>query len=200
MVLLGLTGSIGMGKSVAADILRDMGVPVHDADAAAHDLLAHDGDVIASIADAFPGTVDAGAVDRGKLAAAVFGDQTALRCLESILHPRVIESERRFIDDCARDGADLAVLDIPLLYETGAEARVDAVIVVSAPADQQRGRVLRRPGMTPDRFAAIEARQLPDAQKRQQADYLVETGRGKRYTLRSLARIVAQLRDSADQR
>ena len=198
MVVLGLTGSIGMGKSLAADMLRGMGVPVHDADAAVHTLLAHDREVIAAIADAFPGALDSGTVDRAKLAEAVFGDETALRRLESILHPRVIASEQQFVDDCARDGADLAVLEIPLLYETGAEARVDGVIVVSAPADQQRERVLQRPGMTPDRLAAIMARQLPDVQKRQHADYLVETGRGKRYTLRSLERIVAPVREQAD--
>ncbi len=197
MVVVGLTGSIGMGKSVAAAMLRGMDVPVHDADAAVHMLLGDDRDVIAAVAEAFPGTVIDGKVDRGRLGAVVFGDDRALRRLEAILHPRVAESEARFREACARDGQSLAVLEIPLLYETGAESRVDAVMVVSAPADQQRERVLERPGMTPARLDAILGCQMPDAEKRRRAEHLVDTGKGERYTLESLTRIVAEIRARA---
>ena len=194
MFVLGLTGSIGMGKSAAADMLRRMGVPVHDADAAVHAILAGDRAAVDAIGTRFPGTVSGGAVDRQALGAAVFADPAARRDLEAIVHPRVRAATRRFLDKHARLGTPLVVLDIPLLYETGADARVDAVIVVSAPPRIQRQRVMRRPGMTPERFAGILASQIPDAEKRRRADFVVETGLGKGYTFRALKRIVETLR------
>jgi dephospho-CoA kinase len=194
MIVLGLTGSIGMGKSTAAAMLRRLGVPVHDADAAVHALLARGGAAVAAVGAAFPGVVVAGAVDRGKLGAQVFGDAAALARLESILHPLVRRSARRFLLQAARRRAALAVLDIPLLFETGAEALCDAVVVVSAPAFVQRGRVLGRRGMSPARFAAILARQTPDAEKRRRADFVVETGLSRGATLRRLDGIVKLLR------
>lgn len=195
MFVLGLTGSIGMGKSTAAAMLRHLGVPVHDADAAVHAILAGDRAAIAAIGERFPGTVtlegdDPGQVDRQALGAAVFGDPAARRDLEAIIHPRVRAATRGFLDKHARLRTPLVVLDIPLLYETGAQNRVDAVIVVSAPAAQQRQRVMRRPGMSEARFAGILASQMPDAEKRRRADFVVETGLGRAYTFRRLKEIV----------
>lgn len=199
MFVLGLTGSIGMGKSTAAAMLRRLGVPVHDSDAAVHAILAGDRTAIAAIGDRFPGTVTPagdgpGQVDRQALGAAVFGDPAARRDLEAIVHPRVRAATRAFLDKHARLRTPLVVLDIPLLYETGAETRVDAVIVVSAPAAQQRRRVMRRPGMSAERFAGILASQMPDAEKRRRADFVVETGLGRAYTFRRLREIVDAVR------
>jgi len=194
MMVLGLTGSIGMGKSTAAIMLRHLGVPVHDADAAVHALLGNRGAAVAAVGAAFPGVVAGAAVDRGKLGARVFGDAAALARLEAILHPLVRESARSFLLQAARRREPLAVLDIPLLYETGAEAICDAVAVVSAPAFLQRSRVLGRRGMTAARFAAILARQMPDAEKRRRADFVVETGLSRSATLRRLDGIVKLLR------
>lgn len=176
MFILGLTGSIGMGKSVTAQLFADEGVPVHDADAAVHRLYA--GEAVAAIEAAFPGTTAGGKVDRGKLAARVLSDEAARRRLEAIVHPLVRADEARFLAEARRRGAPIVVLDIPLLYETGGEARVDAIVVVSAPEEVQRERVLARPGMTPQRFAAILAAQMPDAEKRRRADFTVDTGHG----------------------
>ena len=176
MRVLGLTGGIGMGKSTAARAFRRLGVPVFDADAAVHRLQARGGRAVAPIASAFPGTVRHGAVDREALRRAVLGEDAALRRLERIVHPLVRDAERRFLRRARAAGARLAVLDIPLLFETGAERRVDAVVVVSAPAAVQRARVLRRAGMTPGRLAAILARQVPDREKRRRADHLIRTG------------------------
>ena len=194
MIVLGLTGSIGMGKSTAAAMFRAMGVPVHDADATVHRLLAHDRQVHSEIAARFLGTVNAGHVDRQALGAAVFADPAARRDLEDILHPRVRRAAKRFLRKHRVLGASLVVLDIPLLYETGGERNVDLVVVVSAPAFLQRRRVLRRPGMDAARFAGILASQMPDREKRRRADFVVETGLGKAYTFASLKRIVSHVR------
>jgi len=176
MFILGLTGSVGMGKSVTARFFADEGVPVHDADAAVHRL--YEGEAVAPIEAAFPGTTATGKVDRSKLAAHVLDDAAALKRLEAIVHPLVRASEQRFLADAQARGAKVAVLDIPLLFETGGERRVDAVVVVSAPPEVQRARVLARPGMTVEKFAAILAKQMPDADKRARADFVVDTSRG----------------------
>ncbi|MEK9707394.1 MAG: dephospho-CoA kinase [Alphaproteobacteria bacterium] len=194
MFVLGLTGSIGMGKSTAANMLRAMGIPVHDADAAVHELFGKDRRVRALIAERFPGTADEKGVDRQALGKAVFGNPDARRDLEAILHPRVQTSARRFLQRCCRLGVPIAVLDIPLLYETNGEARVDAVVVVSAPAFLQKKRVMARPGMDAERFAGILASQMPDREKRRRADFVVETGLGRAYTFKSLKQIVHAIR------
>jgi dephospho-CoA kinase len=174
--VLGLTGSIGMGKSATADIFRRFGVPVHDADLAVHRLYA--GAAAPLIEQAFPGSVTDGVVDRARLGAMVLGDPQRIETLESIVHPLVRAAETEFLSEARSSGAALAVLDIPLLFETGSQDRCDAVLVVTAPAEVQRQRVLSRPGMTEAKFDAIRARQRPDAEKRGQAHFLVETSRG----------------------
>lgn len=194
MFVLGLTGSIGMGKSTAAAMLRRLGVPVHDADAAVHRLLASDRRVIDAVAAAFPGIVRDGSVDRQALGARVFGDPAARRRLEVILHPRVRAETRRFLRRHARARTPLVVLDIPLLFETQGDGNVDAVMVVSAPAFIQRQRVMRRAGMSDEKFAGILASQMPDAEKRRRADYIVETGLSKHYTLCKIRQIVNAIR------
>ena len=176
MFVLGLTGSLGMGKSTTARFFAEEGVLVHDADAVVHRL--YDGEAAAAIEAAFPGTTTAGKVDREKLAARVLGDVGALTRLEAIVHPLVQEAERRLLAEAEARGEKVAVLDIPLLFETGGEERVDAVVVVSAPADVQRARTLERPGMTVDKLDAILARQMPDHEKRRRADFVVDTSRG----------------------
>jgi dephospho-CoA kinase len=176
MFILGLTGSVGMGKSVTARFFAEEGMPVHDADAAVHAL--YEGEAVAPIEAAFPGTTADGKVDRTKLAACVLGDAAALKRLEAIVHPLVQASERRFLAEAQARGAKVAVLDIPLLFETGGDRRVDAVVVVSAPGEVQRARVLARPGMTVEKFAAILVKQMPDAEKRARADFVVDTSQG----------------------
>jgi dephospho-CoA kinase len=176
MFILGLTGSLGMGKTTTAAFFAEAGIPVHDADAAVHRL--YEGKAAAAIEAAFPGTTSAGKVDRGKLAARVLDDPAALRRLEALIHPLVRESEMRFLAEAEREGAKVAVLDIPLLFETGADRRVDAVVVVSAPAEVQTARLRERPGMTPAKIEAILARQMPDVEKRKRADFVVDTSRG----------------------
>jgi dephospho-CoA kinase len=176
MFVLGLTGSLGMGKSTTARFFAEEGVPVHDADAVVHRL--YDGEAAAAIEAAFPGTTTAGKVDREKLATRVLGDGGALKRLEEIVHPLVQEAERRLLAEAQARGEKVAVLDIPLLFETGGEERVDAVVVVSAPADVQRSRALERPGMTVDKLDAILAKQMPDEEKRRRADFVVDTSRG----------------------
>jgi dephospho-CoA kinase len=173
MFILGLTGSIGMGKSTTAKFFAEEGVPVHDADQAVHRL--YEGEAAAAIEAAFPGTTVAGKVDRNKLAARVVGNETARRRLEAIVHPMVRQSEQRFLAAARERGAPVVVLDIPLLYETGGEERVDAVVVVTAPPEVQRQRVLARPGMTPGRFEGLMAAQVPDVEKRRRADFIVDT-------------------------
>jgi len=191
MVILGLTGSIGMGKSTAARMLTRMGVPVCDSDAVVHRLLGRGGAAVAAIDDAFPGVVANGAVDRRALGAAVFNNPNALKRLESILHPRVHAAQRAFIRQAALRRIPVVCLDIPLLFETHGERRVDLTIVVSAPFLVQKARVLARPGMTPEKFAGILARQMPDVEKRRRADFVVNTGDGRRATRRALRDIVA---------
>lgn len=173
MFILGLTGSIGMGKSTTAKFFAEEGVPVHDADQAVHRL--YEGEAAAAIEAAFPGTTVAGKVDRNKLATRVLGNEAARRRLEAIVHPLVRQSEQRFLAEARERGAPIVVLDIPLLYETGGQERVDAVVVVTAPPEVQRQRVLARPAMTPERFEALMAAQVPDLEKRRRADFIVDT-------------------------
>ena len=176
MFILGLTGSVGMGKSVTARFFAEAGVPVHDADAAVHRV--YEGLAVPAIEAAFPGTITDGKVDRTKLSARVLGDAAALKRLEAIVHPLVRESEQQLLADAERRGEKVAVLDIPLLFETGGDRRVDAVVVVSAPPEVQRARVLARPGMTVEKLDAILAKQMPDAEKRRRADFIEDTSRG----------------------
>jgi dephospho-CoA kinase len=190
MVIIGLTGSIGMGKSTAADLFRRLGVPVHDADAEIHRLLRDDRGAIAAVGRAFPGSVVGGRVDRRKLGAMVFGRKPALKKLEAILHPLARRGADRFLARHARAHARVVVLDIPLLFETGGGTRVDHVVVVTAPAFLQRQRVLRRPGMSVERFEDVLALQIPDAYKRKHADTVVATGLGKRPSLRHLRQVI----------
>ena len=176
MFVIGLTGSIGMGKSTTAGFFAEAGVPVHDADATVHRL--YESEAVTAIEAAFPGATAGGKVDRVKLAAQVLGNQEALRKLESIVHPLVREAETRFLAEAERNGAPVALLDIPLLFETKGDARVDAVVTVSAPAEVQRTRLLERPGMTEEKLEALIANQLPDAEKRRRADFIVDSSQG----------------------
>ncbi|MEN3794005.1 dephospho-CoA kinase [Fulvimarina sp. MAC3] len=176
MIVLGLTGSIGMGKSTTADMFEVEGVPVYSADAAVHRLYA--GRAAPLIEEAFAGTVVDGSVDRQKLGEAVVGKPDAMKRLEAIVHPLVREEETEFLDGAREKGAALAVLDIPLLFETGGETRCDKVVVVTAPAEVQRNRVLARAGMSEAKFEGILAAQMPDADKRKRADFLIDTSKG----------------------
>ena len=176
MFILGLTGSLGMGKSTTAKFFAEEGVPVHDADAAVHRL--YEGEAVPLIEAAFPGTTTGGKVDREKLGKRVLGDEAAMKKLEAIVHPLVRAAEQRFLAEAERKGAKVAVLDIPLLFETGGERRCDAVVVVSAPADLQRARAFARPGMSEQKYHAILAHQTPDAEKRARADFIVDSGQG----------------------
>jgi dephospho-CoA kinase len=194
MVIVGLTGSIGMGKSTAAKMLRQMGVPVYDADAAVHALQAPGGAALPPIEAAFPGVVKGGVLDRQALGARVFGDKEALRKLEAIVHPLVAQRQRAFLRRAARRGVPLVVLDIPLLFEGRGERRVDATMVVSAPAFLQRRRVLARPGMTADKFAGILRQQVPDWTKRRLATVVIPTGLGLAPTRTALAKAIAALK------
>jgi dephospho-CoA kinase len=174
MLIVGLTGSIGMGKSTVAGMLKARGIPVFDADAEVHRLYA--GEAVPLIEEAFPGTTADGRVDRVKLAAALAGDAARFRTLEEIVHPLVADAERRFLREAHRRGDRIAVLEVPLLLEVGRHLHVDVVIVVSAPAHHQRARVLERPGMTEARLDALLERQLSDIEKRHHADFVVDTG------------------------
>jgi dephospho-CoA kinase len=176
VVVIGLTGSLGMGKSTTARFFAEAGVPVHDADSAVHRLYA--GEAAPLIEAEFPGVSDAAGIDRDKLAKRVLGDPEALRRLEGIIHPLVRREEARFLDQAERAGAAIAVLDIPLLFETGADRRVDAVVVVTAPAQVQRERAFKRTGMTEEKFQTLLAKQMPDAEKRRRADFVVDTSKG----------------------
>ena len=197
MIILGLTGSIGMGKSTTAKMFIDEGVPVYDSDAAVHALYASGGAAVAPVEAAFPGVVVDGAIDRTKLSAAVMGNSEALAVLESIVHPLVGAHRIGFFDDAQAKGADIVVLDIPLLFETGGEKKVDEVVVVSAPADVQRERVLARPGMDLAKFEAILARQTPDAEKRARADFVIHTGGGLDSARDQVRDILTRLRAAA---
>jgi dephospho-CoA kinase len=191
MIILGLTGSIGMGKSTTAAMFAAEGVPVNDADAVVHEL--YRGKAVALVGAAFPQAIVDGIVDRNRLSAAVLGDPAALKRLEAIVHPLVREAETEFLARHRAAGTPLVVLDIPLLFEVGAEGRVDRIVVVSAPADVQRSRVLARPGMTVEKFEAILAKQVPDAEKRARADFVIDTGRGLEAARRDVVRIIGEL-------
>ena len=196
MEVLGLTGSVGMGKSTAARMLRRLRVPVHDADAEVHRLLGPGGRAVAAVARAFPSALKGDRIDRPALGRLVFNDPAALKRLERILHPQVRAAQARFLAACRRRRVPVAVLDIPLLFETAGESRCDGVIVVSAPPWLQRARVLQRPGMTGARLAAILDQQMPDAEKRRRARWVVPTGLGQALTLRRLKAILREVRHS----
>lgn len=191
MIVLGLTGSIGMGKSTTAAMFREAGVPVHDSDEAVHRLYA--GAAAPLVEAAFPGTLVDGVVDRNRLAARVLGDREAIRRLEAIVHPLVRADADAFLNLHRGAGARLVVLDIPLLFETNGRGRVDKVVVVSAPAETQRERVLARPGMTAEKFEAILSKQVPDAEKRAMADFVIDTGQGLDHARAAVVAIVAAL-------
>jgi dephospho-CoA kinase len=176
MRILGLTGSIGMGKSTTAKLFAEAGVPVYDADAAVHNI--YEGEAAPAIEAAFPGTTVDGRVDRAKLSAKVVHDPAAIKQLEQIVHPMLGASRKKFLDDAERSGAPVVVMDIPLLFETGGEKRVDAVVVVTTSPEVQRERILARGTMTSEALDAILARQLPDAEKRKRADFVVDTSHG----------------------
>lgn len=193
MVILGLTGSIGMGKSTAAAMFRYLGVPVHDADATNHLLMAPGGPAFDQVISAFPEVLRDGRIDRQMLGKIVFADGRALKKLESILHPLIRAAEIRFLRSQRMLGRKLVVLDIPLLYETGGEKRCDIVAVVSAPGFVQRQRVLARQGMTDEKFSAILSKQMPDMEKRKRADYVIPTGLGRAVTFQYIQGIVDHL-------
>lgn len=194
MIVLGLTGSIGMGKSTVAKLFGEEGVPVFEADAAVHAL--YKGAAVPVIEAQFPGTTRGGVVDRELLARAVLDDPAALARLETLVHPLVHEVEQSFLDGARASGAPLAVLDIPLLFEKQSESRCDLVAVVSAPADIQRERVLARPGMTAEKFEAILARQMPDAEKRARADIMIDTGTSLEETRRAVREVVGRFTET----
>lgn len=191
MIVVGLTGSIGMGKTTAARMLGAMGLPVHDSDAVVHRLLGRGGAAVAAVGAAFPEVVSQGAVDRAVLGARVFEDAAALARLEAIVHPLARRVQDRFLRRCASRRSPVAVLDIPLLFELGLDSRCDACVVVTAPRFVQEARVLSRPGMTREKFEGILSRQMPDIEKRRRADFLVPTGSGRRRTLLRLRAAVA---------
>ncbi|TGQ80966.1 dephospho-CoA kinase [Mesorhizobium sp. M8A.F.Ca.ET.207.01.1.1] len=192
MIVLGLTGSIGMGKSTTARMFAEAGVPVHDSDETVHRLYA--GKAAPLVEAAFPGTTADGSVDRAKLGARVLGDAAALKKLEAIIHPLVRADADAFLAKHRNAGESIAVLDIPLLFETGGRGRVDKVVVVTAPAEVQRQRVLARPGMSEEKLAAILAKQVPDAEKRRLADFVIDTGQGLDAARAAVASIIAELR------
>lgn len=200
MFILGLTGSIAMGKSTAAEDFRRLGVPVHDSDAAVHDVMAKDGAAVAAIDQAFPGVVVDGVIDRQKLGSQVFGDKPALKKLESILHPLVRDRERTFLAHHGRMGTRAVVLDVPLLFETNGQRRCDAVVVVSAPFREQKRRVMSRPGMTVEKFQNILKTQISDLNKRNRADFVVFSGLGRAHSLRTIRDIVTLIRSRQGQK
>ncbi|KRB20679.1 MULTISPECIES: dephospho-CoA kinase [Mesorhizobium] len=191
MIVLGLTGSIGMGKSTTAKMFAEAGVPVHDSDETVHRLYA--GAAAPLVEAAFPGTTSGGVVDRAKLGARVLGDAAALKQLEAIIHPLVRADADAFLARHRNAGESIAVLDIPLLFETGGRGRVDKVVVVTAPAEVQRQRVLARPGMTEEKLAAILAKQVPDEEKRRLADFIIDTGQGLDAARAAVDAIIAEL-------
>jgi len=195
MIHIGLTGSIGMGKSTTAQMFREAGVPVYDADAAVADLYVQGGAAVEPLEAAFPGRD--GAVDREALRLRVLGDDAAMTRLNAVVHPLLGRDRLAFHAQAEASGADVLVFDIPLLFETGGERNMDAVVVVTAPAAVQRARVLAREGMTPERLDAILARQTPDAQKRERADFVIDTGQGLEAARAEVARVLAAVRDPA---
>ena len=197
MIVLGLTGSIGMGKSTTAQMFAEEGAWVHDADETVHRLYAQGGEAVGPVGSAFPDALKDGAIDRQALAAELAADPGALRRLEAIVHPLVARSRDTFIDNARKTGARVVVLDVPLLFETGGEQVLDAVVVVSAPHDVQRRRVMERPGMTAERLDALVARQTPDAEKRARADFVVDTGQGLNHARAQVRQILATVSDPA---
>jgi dephospho-CoA kinase len=196
--VLCLTGSLGMGKSRTASFFAEAGVPVHDSDAAVHAL--YEGEAVPLIEHAFPGATSNGKVDRAKLAAMVLGNDQAIARLEAIVHPLVGKVRDKFLADAQARGAPVVVLDVPLLYETGGERGCDAVVVVSAPHEVQRQRALERPGMTEEKFAALLAKQMPDAEKRRRADFIVDSSQSfdhARAQVRDILQAVARMRGRA---
>ncbi len=194
MIIVGLTGSIAMGKSTAATMLRCMGVPVHDADQVVHELTRPGGKALPAIKAAFPDLVTEAGLDRPELSKLAFKNPAVLQTLERILHPMVRAEERRFLARERARGSKLVVLDIPLLFETGGEKRCDAVLVVSAPRAIQLQRIFARHGMTPAKLQGIEQRQMPDSEKRKRADFVIPTGRGRRATWAALKKAACKLR------
>lgn len=196
MIILGLTGSIGMGKTTAANQLRALGIPVYDADEAVHKMMAKGGSAVPLIEKAFPHVVFGGEVERARLGARVFDDDAALQQLEAIIHPLVRQEERRFLKRARRQRRRVVALDIPLLFETGGADRVDAIAVVSCPAFLQEQRVMARHGMTHGKLQAIRQRQMPDFEKRRRADFVIATGAGRRLSMRQLRAAIRALEQS----
>jgi dephospho-CoA kinase len=193
MIVLGLTGSAAMGKSATAKMFADEGVPVFDADAVVHEL--YNGAAVAPVEAVFPGVTINGRIDRERLAANVFNDPEALKKLESIVHPLVRAAQDKFRADAEKSGTPIAVLDIPLLFETGGAARVDATVVVTAPADIQKSRLLERPGMTVEKIEGMLARQMPDSEKKSRADFVIDTSRGFDAARAEVRNILQQLKE-----
>lgn len=198
--VLGLTGSIGMGKSAVLTMFGDLGVPVLDADQVVHDLYATGGAAVTPVAKRFPAALKDSAIDRSVLAGLVLDDPAAMKDLEAIVHPMVRAAQTAFIDGARKGGANLVVLEIPLLFETGAQAHLDATAVVSAPSAVQRARVLARPGMTSEKFAAIVGRQMPDARKKARADIVIDTGQSLEETRKDVEKLIAGLASRASGR
>ena len=194
MKIIGLTGSIGMGKSTTAAMFREAGIPVYDADAAVHAAYAVGGVAVGPVGEAFPGTVREGQVDREALRQKVLGNPEAMARLNSIVHPLIGKSRADAFEAATASGADMIILDVPLIYETGGDRNMDAVIVVSAPAEMQRERVLAREGMSPERLDAILAQQVPDAEKRKRADYVIDTGKGLEAARAQVTQVIKALR------
>ncbi|NKB51587.1 MAG: dephospho-CoA kinase [Rhizobiaceae bacterium] len=196
-IFLGLTGSIGMGKSTTAQMFRDLGVAVYDSDATVHQLYA--GAAAPLIEKEFPGSTRGGEVDRSLLSKQVVGNEKAMKKLESIVHPLVRQAELDFRESATQQGVELAILDIPLLFETGREDRVDGIIVVTAPADVQKERVMSRPGMDEAKFQSILQRQVPDSEKRKRATYLIDTSKGLDWARQRVDQIIKEVLQSIDE-
>jgi len=190
---VGLTGSIGMGKSETAKMFARLGIAVYDADTAVHVLYDKGGAAVAPIEKAFPGSAVEGRIDRARLMKILGGEEAPFKRLESIVHPLVLQARQTFLEQARERGDEFVILDIPLLFETGSDKDVDAIIVVSAPRHVQRQRVLMRPGMTPEKLGAIEARQVPDSEKRAKADFVIETGNGLEQAFEDVKKIAAEI-------
>jgi dephospho-CoA kinase len=195
MKVIGLTGSIGMGKSTTAAMFREAGIPVYDADAAVHAAYDVGGIAVGPVGEAFPGTVKDGRVDREALRQAVLGKPEAMAKLNGIVHPLIGRDRASVFEEAAASGADMIIMDVPLIFETGGEKNMHAVIVVSAPPEMQRERVLAREGMNPERLDAILAQQVPDAEKRALADHVIDTGQGLEHARAQVQAVIAKLRE-----
>jgi dephospho-CoA kinase len=198
MIVVGLTGSIAMGKTETAKMFAALGVPVCDSDMVVHRLYEEGGAAVAPVARVFPDAVKNGRVDRARLAAALAADPAGFERLEAIVHPLVRAEQKLFLDRCRRENAQLAVLDIPLLFETGRDRDVDRIVVVSAPAEMQKARAMMRPGMTEEKLASLLARQMPDSEKRARAHFVVDSGHGRDHAFAQVRAIVAQLTTDSD--